>query len=328
MRISIRCIREERPGEKWKASFQRTWPVYRKWFLNEGHTARPGYLACIGALEQHMPEIVPLYRDLCELAGGGDVASRYLSMYRPPAYMSGCTQVAWTRGVPALIRNYDYNPRWFEGVLLYTNWLQPVIAVSDCSWGALDGMNGEGLCASLTFGGRNVTGDGFGVPLIVRYVLETCTTVREAVRALRRVGVHMAYNITLMDGDGDHATVFVGPDRAAGVVRSQVCSNHQESIDWPEYARASATAERETLAQRLLDDPATTFSSATRAFLRPPLYSEGLDPSFRTLYTAAWFPGRGEVSLMWPARIVEQSFQCFQEKRIAVNLNDTTERCP
>ena len=38
----------------------------------------------------HMPEIVPLYDQLCELAGGGDQAARFLSFYCPPPYLSGC----------------------------------------------------------------------------------------------------------------------------------------------------------------------------------------------------------------------------------------------
>ena len=54
--------------------------------------------------------------------------------------------------------------------------------MSDCLWGLLDGMNDAGLAVSLTFGGRPVLGDGFGIPLVMRYVLETCEDVAEARR--------------------------------------------------------------------------------------------------------------------------------------------------
>ena len=41
-------------------------------------------------------------------------------------------------------------------------------------------MNDDGLAVSLTFGGRRVLGDGFGIPIVLRYLLETCGTVEEA----------------------------------------------------------------------------------------------------------------------------------------------------
>ena len=64
-----------------------------------------------------------------------------------------------------------------------TGWAgRRVIGMSDCLWGLLDGVNEDGLAISLAFGGRPVVGDGFGVPLVMRYVLQTCSTVDEAQR--------------------------------------------------------------------------------------------------------------------------------------------------
>ena len=52
-------------------------------------------------------------------------------------------------------------------------------------------MNDAGLAVSLTA----VTGypgpPGFGIPLVVRYLLETATTTREAIAAVSRLPVHM-----------------------------------------------------------------------------------------------------------------------------------------
>ena len=88
---------------------------------------------------------------------------------------------------PVLVRNYDYAPSRFEGVVQATAWgKHRVIGMSDCLWGLLDGMNDAGLVVSLTFGGRRVLGDGFGIPVVVRYLLETCSTVAEARAALAR----------------------------------------------------------------------------------------------------------------------------------------------
>ena len=77
-----------------------------------------------------------------------------------------------------LVRNYDYAPSRMEGIIWSTRLAERrVIGMSDCLWGLLDGMNDAGLAVSLTFGGRRVLGDGFGIPLVVRYLLETCDDV-------------------------------------------------------------------------------------------------------------------------------------------------------
>ena len=96
-----------------------------------------------------------------------------------------------------------------------------VIGMSDCLWGLLDGMNDAGLAVSLTFGGRRVLGDGFGIPVVVRYLLETCATVAEAREALARVPVNLAHNLTLVDCSGEAATALsvTRPAAASGAPR-------------------------------------------------------------------------------------------------------------
>lgn len=325
MLIKVKCIEEGKPGEKWVKVFNRTWPYYRSWYLQEGFTARPGYLSCKEALEEYMPELSSLYGQICKLAGDGDVASRFLSMWSPPAYMSGCTQVAWTKGRPALIRNYDYNPKWFEGVMLKSNWLQPVMGVSDCNWGLLDGMNASGLCASLNFGGRNVAGVGFGIPLVIRYLLETCENVEGAIKVLERIPVHMAYNVMLMDRDGEYATLFLGPDRKPGLIKKKACTNHQEDIEWPEYARQTQTIERQKAAEVYLKDENMNLDSICKKFLQPPLHQFDVKKSFGTLYSAAWFPTAGEAKLFWKGKELNQSFEEFNEQQITVQLTKQAE---
>ncbi len=228
MLVSLKCVEEDNLGPKWQKYFRKSWPYYKKWYLQEGYTARPGYLSCVEQLEEHMPEILPVYEAAVEHAGGGDLAARFLSLYNPPAFMSGCTQVAWDKPPYSLIRNYDYNPKWFEGVMFKTNWLKPVIGISDCNWGLLDGMNADGLAISLTFGGRKISGEGFGIPLIMRYVLETCRDVPQAVSTLLRLPSHMSYNVTLLDKTGKYKTVYLTPDKGPHVDIEKVATNHQQ----------------------------------------------------------------------------------------------------
>jgi predicted choloylglycine hydrolase len=309
------AIAEDVPGPKWRALFQRYWPAYRAWFLSEGNAARPTYLACVTALERHMPELLPIYERLCDLAGGGDVAARFLSFYRPPAYLAGCSQAVWSGDEPMLVRNYDYNPNAFDGVILASNWSghRRVLGTTDCLWGLVDGMNDAGLAVSLTFGGRRVVGDGFGVPIILRYVLETCATAKEAGEVLARVPTHMAYNVTVLDAGHRHLTAYLSPDRAPVITHAAVATNHQERVEWHGHARATATVERERfLLQRLTlhDEPAPKFIGA---FLRPPVYSTAFHGGFGTLYTAVYRPCLGTVEYHWPGAHWPLNIDAFQE---------------
>jgi predicted choloylglycine hydrolase len=321
MFIHLRSVHEDQPGEKWKQLFDKLWPFYRRWYLREGHAARPGYLTCIEKLEEYMPELLPVYEKLSKLAGGGDVESRFLSMWNPPAFMSGCSQVAWTRDRKALIRNYDYSPLLFDGILLRTNWLKPVIGMLDSSWGVLDGINGDGLSVSLTFGGRNVMGEGFGIPLVLRYVLETCADTHSAIQTLCSIPVHMAYNVTLLDKTGYYVTVYLSPDRPPVVTDSPVGTNHQIEVEWEDYARISATEERlKYLQENLRRGRYSTEEMITR-FLMPPLYNTQYEKSFGTLYTAAYYPDSLEMELLWPAKRLTYGFNEFSEELTVINIS-------
>src|SRR5947209_815148 len=139
-----------------------------------------------------------------------------LSVYTPPPYLAACSQGAWLReDGPMLVRNYDYSPSRFEGVIWSTRMLERrVIGMSDCLWGLLDGMNDAGLGVSLTFGGRRVLGDGFGIPIVVRYLLETCDDVAGARETLARLPYSLSHNLTLVDRRGGVLTAYLAPDRA------------------------------------------------------------------------------------------------------------------
>jgi len=177
MHLTFRAVAEDQPGPKWARLFAEYWPSYRRWWAREGLVARPTYMECRRALAAHMPEIVPLWEALCECVGGHDLEARFLSFYGPPPYLSGCSQAIWPGSEPLMVRNYDYSPRAFDAVILKSRWRgRGVIGLSDGLFGLVDGMNDAGLVVSLTFGGRREVGEGFGVPLILRYALQTCTT--------------------------------------------------------------------------------------------------------------------------------------------------------
>jgi predicted choloylglycine hydrolase len=323
MFVALNCIEEQKPGEKWQKVFNKTWPFYKKWFLIEGHLARRGYLDSASALKKYMPELFPIYQQLCELAGGGDLAARYLSMYCPPPYMAGCTQLAWTRDSVALMRNYDYDPRLFEGVMLYSNWLQPIIGISECNCGLIDGMNANGLAASLTFGGRKVIGEGFGIPIVMRYILETCNTVKAAVEKLKKIPVHMSYNITLVDKEHDFATVYLSPDREIIITKDRVGANHQQTIEWHDYAAMTETKERTDYLYSCLANEYQTETGMLDTFFQKPLYCTDVVHNFITLYTSVYKPLENKMEVHWPEKTITQSFDHFTEQEHLVPLLQT-----
>jgi predicted choloylglycine hydrolase len=313
MDIVFEAIDEDRPGEKWRRVFDRHWHAYSRWFLHEGIRQRPTYLDCLKAMREHMPDLVPLYEEICEAAGGGDLEARFLSMWCPPAYVGGCSQ-AIVEGPPAvLLRNYDYSPKLLEGTWLASRFLgKRVVAMVDCLWGVLDGINEDGLAVSLSFGGRTAVGEGFGIPLALRYVLEFASNVKEAIALLKRVPVHMSYSVALLDRAGKHAIVFVTPDRPAEVLRRRVVTNHQHRPEWKRHATTTRSVEREEALQRAIattSDPETMLG----VFMQPPVYQTSYGRGYGTLYTALYRPQDASAELVWPSGRWMQSCAAFEE---------------
>jgi predicted choloylglycine hydrolase len=216
------------------------------------------------------------------------------------------------------VRNYDYHPHHCEGAIVFSQWHgTKVIAQSDTLWGVLDGMNEHGLAVSLAFGGRRVVGDGFGAPLVLRYILEFCATAGEALKALRRIPSHMAYNIHVLDRSGKSLNVHVSPDREACVVDSLVATNHQREIEWTRHAEETRTLEREKFLLEQLDGGASA-ARFISSFLNPPLYSTRFDEGFGTLYTAAYDTKRLSATFLWPNHRWTLSFDNFDEAEVLI----------
>ncbi|MBI1357747.1 MAG: hypothetical protein GC160_25700 [Acidobacteria bacterium] len=323
MQLRFRALDIEKPDSRWQSLFGEYWPAYRAWFLKEGDGARPGLGECREALEAHMPELVPVWRELARLAGGDEVAARMLSLYRPPAYIFGCSQAVWSRDEPFLIRNYDYSPKLSEGVILRSNWNgTTLMGMNDCLWGLVDGMNEHGLALSLTYGGREASGDGFGIPLILRYALERARTAEEAAEVLRKVPSHMAYNLIALDEEGRHLRIELAPDREALVSDEPVSTNHQAGPPNAEYAAQVRTVERSELLMRRLGDGAETADAFIERFSRDPLFATGYERSFGTIYTAIYRPRARRVEYIWPGFICRQGLFAFREGEALILYGD------
>lgn len=317
--ITFRAVRERSPGLTLRALFERGWPAYRRWYLKDAEAARPSLEEARAALERHMPELLATWSALVDAVGADELGARMLTLYDPPPLLSGCSQAALC-GDAALVRNYDYDPNLFDAVVMETRLTGTrVIGMADQLWGLLDGINDRGLAVSFTFGGRRNAGRGFSIPIVIRYMLETCTTVEQGIAALERIPVQAAYNVTLVDRLGQHATVWLAPGEPTRVTSDRAATNHQGVVDWPEYARWTRTVERLGHLDRLLEHDD---AGVIEGMLEPPLRSTDYEAGFGTLYTAIYRPGAGTVEYRWPGATWRHSFETFHEETLTVGLGD------
>ena len=301
IRLRVRAIAEAKPGPVLGAVLNAYWPAYRRWIARADPLTAG---ACRDQIARHMPELAPVLERIAALGPekDRDKLVRFLSLYRPPRVVRGCSQaILRTDDGPVLVRNYDHAPHLCDGIVLASSWLGTrVVAVTDCLWGALDGINEHGLAVALAFGGRPDTGDGFGAQLVVRYLLETCRTTAQARAALDRLPVSMPYTFVTLDRAGDFTTAFCGPGRPARFEHDNASTNHQGAVEWPAYAAHCQTVERLDRIRDLLtsQDP----RDAEDAFLRPPLYRTDYARASGTLYTSVYRPAAGTLTLRWPGQ--------------------------
>jgi predicted choloylglycine hydrolase len=301
--------------------FRRGWPAWRAWYLRDGAAARPSLAASRAALVRHMPELVEAWQALADrLAPGDELAARFLSGWNPPALVSGCSGAAPAGSPGTLVRSYDYDPNLFDGVVLLTHLRRRVLGTADQLWGLLDGVNDAGLAVSFTFGGRPDSGEGFAVPMVVRYLLETCDDVGGAVAALRRLPIHVAYNVSLVDASGAAVVVHVAPGRPAEVVPARATTNHQGRVTWPEHAAWTRSAERLATLGTLLADPGADVDAVVAAMLREPLRATRWDEGFGTLYVAAIDARERTLTQHWPSQSWRHELDDFAPGTRVVDL--------
>ncbi len=314
--VNFSAVKNSAGNREWQTQFYACWPAYKQWYLSktQGRIQARELVRAQNALKSTMPEIMPIYDQLCEFANDDPVAMQFLTLYQPPAYLINCSQAVFFDEQPMLIRNYDLSPELSENTILFTHWQdREVIATNECLWGADDGMNDAGLAVSLTFGGRREVGRGFGIPLILRYVLQTCENVKQAITQLERIPSHMAYNVTAVDRGGDFATVMLAADQQAIVTRQGVATNHQQNILWHEQAGFTKTLERKRHLESVLDTPGLNEPQLINAFHRPPLYSTNYQQNFGTVYTAVYKPACSTMAYHWPGEQWQHSFAAFNE---------------
>jgi len=280
---------------------------YRKWFLHEGEFSRPNYQACHNAIKQYMPEFEAFWLSLIELTDADDLDARLLSFY--------------CKYNPILVRNYDYDLALAEMRVVKTKWFDTeVIASTDCLWGVLDGMNEHGLAVSLSFGGTRDRGEGFGIPIILRYVLEFCKTTEQAIEVLQRIPTHMAYNVTVLDANFTVNTIELHPNNLPVVSHIPLAVNHQGEYELTDYAIFSKSYERKKFLIDKLYDPMINIENFIDSFEYAPLFADNYKQGFGTIYTSIYNPTLKATEFRWPFGVRRyKSFVSFEEEAFWVS---------
>jgi predicted choloylglycine hydrolase len=126
-------------------------------------------------------------------------------------------------------RNYDNKPRYYEArfILVQASGSYASIGSSHQLTGRLDGMIQHGLMIGLHRVKKSPRFPGLSSDLIVRMMLDRCSTTTEAVATLRQLPYAMQYNYSLLDANGVAAVVEASPGAVA--VRTGAwlaCTNH------------------------------------------------------------------------------------------------------
>lgn len=160
----------------------------------------------------------PMERVLMEFGG-----------YRLDYVKSGCSILT---GDDYMVRNYDYQPKTYEGRFVF---FQPsdqgyaIIGPSQRITGRMDGMNEKGLALGYNFMHRKKPGEGFICCMIGRLILESCATVEEAVAMLQEIPHRHSFSYIVFDASGQTYVVETSP-RGVEVRQSNACTNHFECM--------------------------------------------------------------------------------------------------
>lgn len=174
---------------------------------------RIGYAKdCMKLYQQYFPEILE------ELQGFVDAQA--ISYEEASAFLFGmysytmdvhCTCFAVKKDETILLgRNSDFSISIADLCMHMEYTLQDGISFigNTTSWiQAEDGVNEAGLAVGLSFVYPIVKRAGFNAGILVRYLLEKCRNVKEAIYALQRLPIGSAQNITLADAEGNIAVV-------------------------------------------------------------------------------------------------------------------------
>ena len=194
------------------------------------------------------------------------------------------------------VRNYDFSDSFYDARLVFTNPRNGFSSVgfSHSLVGRLDGMNEKGLVVGLHFVNHQHKQEGFLATMIVRILLEECSTTEEAVKLLKMIPHGYCYNYSITDKEGKTVKVEASPKQQIEITSNPlICTNHFEHANLKSLNQEyiSRSENRKSYLQQLLEKKPTALS-AYHHFNKEnsPLFFHNYKEFFGTLHTVIYSP--------------------------------------
>ncbi|MFS8099746.1 carcinine hydrolase/isopenicillin-N N-acyltransferase family protein [Lentzea alba] len=271
---------EERPGNGWRRHVGRQWPRFRPEIADDLMAVSWR----MAVLDLELPHLAPICAELTREAGLHDrTLSALLTHVDPPPAVVGGRQGTAGR---ALVRNLELGLDRYESTL----WLsrlgsRRVLGTTSGLWGLLDGMNENGLAVSLTSGATLRHDVGLSGPILVRHLLEQCTTVAEVDLAMRSWRTATTHDLAVLDAEGNRTAYRVAP---------------------------------RTPTRRGLTQHWATTTEGVAAMRRPPRFRTDYAIGGGTLHTAVYRPAEGTATFLWPGGSRTWGFDDFEPAEIVI----------
>ncbi|OJJ22154.1 hypothetical protein BKI52_08945 [marine bacterium AO1-C] len=175
-------------------------------------------MAGLPALEQFYPEIVEEMKGFAQgIQEKFETVAGFLLSLGVFAPAGQCSIFAFRNADRVIFgRNHDFLYRFREycmGTLVKASNQLDFVGHSDVFIGKMDGMNEKGLAVGINFVDSEERKPGINFSLMVRYLLERCTTVNEAVEVLSEAPIGSSNNYLIADAQQQMAVVEVTPGK-------------------------------------------------------------------------------------------------------------------
>jgi predicted choloylglycine hydrolase len=251
------------------------------------------------AMARDLPALLPDFDALVDALPEWEPAQiQALANWNLTPFFDACSIArSVASGHPTLLRNYDIGVDDHRGIFHLESrpdghW---ILGSAEGGWGFLDGVNDRGLTAAMAFGGSFAGGQGWSIPVLMRYMLANFGSADEGADFLERVPHTMCQNFLLLDKSGRSNVVHTSADRGVTVIRGGAeCTNHQGEVLEPRHAEFTCTVERLECLQEAAG------SLRLSDMLRPPVYSTRFKERFGTVYSVEHDPVLGTAHYAWP----------------------------
>ena len=192
------------------------------------------------------------------------------------------------------VRNYDFSPSLYDGIF---SLVQPEKSLASAGYnlqilGRHDGVNEQGLVLGLHFVSHDGYTEGLSPWTAIRMVLDSCSSVEDAVSMLKEIPHSACYNFSIGDSRGNAAVVEASPDKI--VVRRDgalACVNHFQEDDLKSKNRNSinGSLDRNNYLLSLRDNHLSQLEAFNHFKSKEsPLFFTDYDNLFGTLHTFSY----------------------------------------